>query len=83
MHWLKAPSGDLSALDGTTRYRIRRVNGFKAGAGPWFWLYVNGARHTPTGSYEDAVSFSSAASARRYAEKLSSRAKIVVDGTAD
>lgn len=37
---------------------------------PMFWLYVDGRRYTPSGRYEDAVSFKSAAAAKRFVVDL-------------
>lgn len=36
-----------------------------------FWLYRQGSRYTPTGRYDDAVQFRTAAQARAYANALS------------
>jgi len=70
LHWRKTAVGDWTAYADRRRYRVRRVNGFNPPAGPWFWVYVNGVRYTPTGHYEDAVSFPTAIKARRFAERL-------------
>jgi hypothetical protein len=70
MTWLITTQGGLTALVGRTHYRIRRVNGFRRGAPPLWWLYVGGSRYTPTGRFEDAVSFATIDKARHYAEAL-------------
>ena len=33
---------------------------------PMFWLYRNGLRYTPTGKFDDAVSFATAAAAKQF-----------------
>jgi hypothetical protein len=39
-------------------------------AKPMFWLYRGTNRYTPTGKYNDAVNFKTAAEAKRYAEAI-------------
>lgn len=36
---------------------------------PMFWLYRDGSRFTPTGRYNDAVSFTTAAEAKAFVER--------------
>lgn len=67
MEWRRCGTGWVSA-DGA--WRVRGPLMGKA----MFWLYrVGSGRFTPTGRYEDAVNFKSAAAAKRYAEQEGKR----------
>jgi hypothetical protein len=51
-------------------WTVRRAPSFRVENGQvtrLYWLYRNGSRYTPTGRYDDAVSFPSAPAARAYA----------------
>jgi hypothetical protein len=66
-NWLRGPMGES-----WNRWTVRRAPSFKIVNGRTtrrFWLYHNGLRYTPTGRFEDAVSFASATAAKRYAER--------------
>lgn len=58
--WRRAANGDWIACDGAWRIRGpmmgRRM----------YWLYRNGTRVTPTGRFEDAVSFTTSSAAKGY-----------------
>jgi hypothetical protein len=56
------------SLDGWTK-DVARVRGPIMGK-DMFWVYINGSRYTPTGHFEDAVSFATGAAARAYADEI-------------
>lgn len=68
LRWHRAAHGALRSSDG--RWSIR---GPIFGA-PMFWLYRDGSRYTPTGRFEDAVHFATAADARRFVSTLTGKA---------
>lgn len=55
MTWQRTALGDWLSADG--RWRVRGPLMGKR----MFWLFLNGARYTPTGRFEDAPSFATAA----------------------
>lgn len=64
IRWIPTALGDFLSDDG--QWRIR---------GPiWgkrmYWLYRNGSRYTPTGSYEDVANFTSLKVAQKFVETL-------------
>ena len=69
--WRKTADGGWLSPDG--RWKVRNTSFLK----PMFWLYDTRThtRYTPTGKYEDAVHFATAAEAKRFAESLSNKAK--------
>lgn len=65
MNWNRGATGDWVSEDGKWRVRGPIMSR------PMYWLYAVGVgRYTPTGKYEDAVSFVSATKAKRYAEQI-------------
>lgn len=63
MKWAKSPTGWISD---NGAWRIRGPIMGK----PMYWLYLYGARYTPTNNYEDCVHFSSVQSAKRFVSML-------------
>lgn len=60
MKWTKTSTG-WTANDGIARWTIRGpIIGISM-----FWLYRNGSRFTPTGRYDDVVSFTTTREAQR------------------
>lgn len=62
--WRRSPYG--YAATGKSRWTVRGPIWSK----PVFWLYRDGSRYTPTGSYEDVVRFETSAEARAFAERV-------------
>lgn len=63
MLWLKTFNGFV----GDSPHGRYMVRGPIFGKACW-WLYLNSSRFTPTGRFEDALSFPTAAAAKRYVE---------------
>ena len=59
MKWSKTATG-WTAHDGLCRWTIRGPIMGK----PMFWLYRDGSRFTPTGRYDDVVSFTTVREAK-------------------
>ena len=65
MRWTKSFDGWVSG-----DWKVRRAPSFNR---PLFWLYYRHARFTPTGRYDDAVSFPTAAAAKDFARAMAAR----------
>ena len=60
--WIKTPFGFVGIDEQGTRWSVR---GPILG-NPMWWLYRDGNRYTPTGHYDDAVSFPTAKAAKAF-----------------
>lgn len=65
MKWTRTATGGWTAHDGTCRWTVRGPIMGK----PMFWLYRDGCRFTPTGRYDNVVSFRTAQDAKNKAEE--------------
>jgi hypothetical protein len=65
MSWRRAPrAGPQGWVSEDGRWSVRGpIHGR-----PMFWLYRDNQRYTPTGRFDDAVSFPTAREAKAYAE---------------
>jgi hypothetical protein len=61
--WTQTATGGWTSHDGLCRWTIRGPIMGK----PMFWLYRDGARFTPSGRYDDVVSFTTARKAKAFA----------------
>ena len=70
MNWVKRAVGGIVSEDG--KWAIRTVTLSTVVIGhPVYWLYQVGVgRYTPTGDYDDVVSFNTCKAAKQYAEKI-------------
>ncbi len=60
MKWTRTATAGWTMHDGVSRWTIRGPIMGK----PMFWLYRDNTRFTPTGRYDDVVSFKTAREAR-------------------
>jgi hypothetical protein len=67
--WITGALGNFVALFGGVRWTIRQVT-FSAIGHRLFWVYRNGTRYTPTGKYDDAVSFDTLREAKEFVAKM-------------
>lgn len=73
--WQTNPVGDYLSNDG--RWRLRKVS-FGRGAGhpTRYWLYRDGSRFTPTGAFDDGLSFVSLVKAKRFVADFSATSQM-------
>lgn len=69
--WVRTSTGDLLSADG--RWRVRQAPCFRVGKATgkvmrFWWLYHRGQRFTPTGRFNDAVSFCTPLAAKLFAQ---------------
>lgn len=69
MNWKRRAVGGWTSSDGAWT-----VRGPMFGK-PMFWLYYQNHRYTPTGRYDDAVRFNTAAAAKKCAEVANLKSK--------
>lgn len=72
INWLAGPLGNFGAIIFGDRWTIRQIT-FSALGRRTFWVYKNGSRYTPTGKYDDAVSFETLEAAKQLIEAQTKR----------